>query len=78
MDTQITAFLSLTFSIAAFSCLQTATPRHVYELCREILIQGKQAPGGFIMAPGCGISATAPPVNVFAMTRAVYDIGWYR
>lgn len=27
------------------------------------------------MAPGCGIPATAPPVNVFAMTKAVYDVG---
>jgi uroporphyrinogen decarboxylase len=58
--------------------LQVSTPQRIYELCREIITQGKQAPGGFIMAPGCGIPATAPAVNVFAMTKAVYDFGWYR
>ena len=58
--------------------LQTATPHRIYELCREIIERGKKAPGGFILAPGCGIPATAPPVNVFAMTKAVYEVGWYR
>jgi uroporphyrinogen decarboxylase len=58
--------------------LQTASPQRIYDLCCEIIIQGKKAPGGFILAPGCGIPATAPPVNVFAMTKAVRDNGWYR
>ena len=57
---------------------QMAKPREIYELCSDIIIRGKKSPGGFIMAPGCGIPATAPPVNVFAMTKAVYDFGWYR
>jgi len=57
---------------------QVATPQRIYELCREIITKGKRAPGGFMIAPGCGIPATAPPVNVFAMTKAVYDCGWYR
>jgi len=58
--------------------LQTATPRHIYEQCCNIITQGKQALGGFILAPGCGIPATAPPVNVFSMTKAVYDVGCHR
>jgi len=58
--------------------LQTASPRHIYEQCCNLITQGIQAPGGFILAPGCGIPATVPPVNVFAMTKAVYDVGWYR
>jgi len=57
--------------------LQTATPQRIYQLCRDIIEQGKHAPGGFILAPGCGIPATAPPVNVFAMSKAAYDIGGY-
>lgn len=60
------------------SLFQVAKPREIYELCRDIVIRGKQSPGGFIMAPGCGIPATAPPVNVFAMTKAVCDSGRYR
>ncbi len=59
------------------SLLQTASPRRIHMLCRDIIDQGKQAPGGFMLAPGCGIPATAPPVNVFAMTRAAYDFGRY-
>ncbi len=58
--------------------LQTASPRGIYDLCCDILNQGKKAPGGFILAPGCGIPATALPVNVFAMTKAVNELGWYR
>jgi uroporphyrinogen decarboxylase len=58
--------------------LQMETPRRIYEMSRDIITRGKKSPGGFIMAPGCGIPATAPPVNVFAMTKAVYDVGCYR
>ena len=57
---------------------QMGTPRRIYELCRQVIAEGKKAPGGFILAPGCGIPATAPPVNVYAMTRAVLDFGRYQ
>ncbi|MBW1816759.1 MAG: hypothetical protein JRJ60_06315, partial [Deltaproteobacteria bacterium] len=57
--------------------LQMETPNQIYERCKNILAAGKKAPGGFIMGPGCGIPATAPPVNVFAMTHAVNDFGRY-
>jgi uroporphyrinogen decarboxylase len=57
---------------------QIASPQRIYDLCRDIITCGKKAPGGFIMAPGCGVPATAPPVNVYAMTKAVCDFGWYR
>jgi uroporphyrinogen decarboxylase len=59
------------------SILQTGTPDQVYELCRAAILKGKQAPGGFILGPGCGIPPFAPPVNLFAMTKAVNDFGWY-
>jgi uroporphyrinogen-III decarboxylase len=57
--------------------LQMETPRSIYEMSCDIITRGKKSPCGFIMAPGCGIPATAPPVNVFAMTKAVYDVGYY-
>jgi len=57
--------------------IQTGTPHQVYELCRTALEKGKKAPGGFILGPGCGIPVAAPPVNVYAMTKAVNDYGWY-
>ena len=52
------------------------TPSQVYELSKKAIKKGKKAPGGFILAPGCGLAA-APPINVFTMTKAVNDFGWY-
>ena len=34
-------------------------------------------PVGFILGPGCTLPNAPPPVNMFAMTRAVNDFGWY-
>jgi uroporphyrinogen decarboxylase len=59
------------------SVIQTETPRNIYNLCRDAIHKGKKAPGGFILGPGCGLPASAPPVNVYAMTKAVHDLGWY-
>lgn len=53
--------------------LQIDTPQGIYDRCREIIREGRQCPGGFILAPGCGIPATAPAVNVYALTRAARD-----
>jgi uroporphyrinogen decarboxylase len=57
--------------------IQVGTPEQVYELCRIAIEKGKRAPGGFILGPGCGLPPFAPAVNVFAMTKAVHDFGWY-
>ena len=57
--------------------IQTGTPEKVYGLCKEAIEKGKKAPGGFILGPGCGLPATAPPVNIYAMTKAINDFGWY-
>ncbi|MBN2032565.1 MAG: hypothetical protein JW836_04750 [Deltaproteobacteria bacterium] len=57
--------------------IQTGTPEQVYELCRTAVTKGKKAPGGFILGPGCGLPVNAPPVNVYAMTKAVNDFGFY-
>ena len=57
--------------------IQTGTPQAVYALCRAAIEKGKRAPGGFILGPGCGLPVGAPPVNGYAMTKAVHDFGWY-
>jgi len=57
--------------------LQIGTPGQVYELGKTAIEKGKKASGGFILGPGCTLPPAAPPVNVFAMTKAVNDFGWY-
>lgn len=57
--------------------LQTGTPNQVYDLCKAAILKGRKARGGFILSAGCGIPPFAPPVNLFAMTKAVNDFGWY-
>jgi uroporphyrinogen decarboxylase len=57
--------------------IQTGTPEQVYKLSRVAIEKGKKAPGGFILGPGCGLPVMAPPVNVWAMTKAANDFGWY-
>lgn len=56
---------------------QHGTPHQIYEVCRETIKKGKKIPGGFILAPGCAMPPWAPPYNVYQMTKAVNDFGWY-
>ena len=57
--------------------IQTAHPQKVYDLCKNTIEKGKKIPGGFILAPGCGMPPRAPSYNVWMMTKAVSDYGWY-
>ena len=57
--------------------IQTGTPNQIYERCKAAIDEGRKAPGGFMLGPGCGLPVAAPPVNVYAMTRAVHDFGRY-
>ncbi len=56
---------------------QMGTPQQVYELCRQSIEKGKNALRGYILTPGCGLPPTAPPYNIYMMTKAVRDSGWY-
>jgi uroporphyrinogen decarboxylase len=56
---------------------QIGPPRRVYETCKAAIQKGMKAPGGFILGPGCGLPPTSPPANIYAMTKAVHDFGWY-
>ena len=57
--------------------IQSGTPQQVYELSRICIEKGKKSPGGFILASGCEVPPKAPPYNVWMMTKAVNDFGWY-
>ena len=57
--------------------IQMGTPQKVFDLCRIAIEKGKKAPGGFVLGPGCGLPVASPPANVYAMTKAVHDFGWY-
>jgi uroporphyrinogen decarboxylase len=57
--------------------LQVNTPEEVYERTKNIVLKGKKLPGGFIFSTGCEMPPKAPPYNVWMMTKAVNDFGWY-
>jgi uroporphyrinogen decarboxylase len=57
--------------------IQFGTPQEVYDLCRVCIEKGKRIPGGFVMAPGCDLPPRAPAYNVWMITKAVNDLGWY-
>jgi uroporphyrinogen decarboxylase len=56
---------------------QIGTPGEVYELARQCIEVGKKHEAGYILAPGCELAPNAPPYNVWQMTKAVNDFGWY-
>jgi uroporphyrinogen decarboxylase len=57
--------------------LQIGTPEEVYERAKNIILKGKELPVGFIFSSGCEIPPKAPPYNMWMMTKAVNDYGWY-
>ena len=59
------------------SLILTGTPQKVYEATKIAILKGKKAPGGFMLAPGCGIPPMALPYNVYIMMKALNDFGWY-
>jgi uroporphyrinogen decarboxylase len=58
--------------------IQAGSAQQVYEFSRDAIKKGKKAPGGFILSAGCELPPFAPPINVFAMTKAVNELGWYK
>jgi len=59
------------------SIIQAGTAEQVYEQTRVCLQKGREAPGGFMLAPGCELPAKAPPHNIWTIMRAINDFGWY-
>ena len=57
--------------------LVSGTPENVMNECKNILTIGKSFDGGFILAPSCDLPPNTPPLNVYAMQRAVQQYGIY-
>jgi uroporphyrinogen decarboxylase len=57
--------------------IQTGTPADIYEATRRNIEEGKKLSGGYVLSPGCQLPPMASPENIMAMTKAVYDFGWY-
>jgi uroporphyrinogen decarboxylase len=57
--------------------LQIGTPDEVYERSQKLISQGKEFPGGFIFSSGCEVPPKASPYNMWMMTKAINDYGWY-
>jgi len=57
--------------------IQTGTPQQVYSETARIVQEGKKVRAGFIFAPGCELPPMSPPFNVYQMTKAINDYGWY-
>ena len=57
--------------------LQMGTPQEIYELCRQAIEKGKQAPRGYVLMQGCEIPVNTPPYNLYIMKKAIDDFGWY-
>ena len=57
--------------------IQTQRPHEVYEATRDLVVEHKDIPGGFIFSTGCEMPPMAPAGCVWAMTKAVNEFGWY-
>jgi len=57
--------------------VQEGTPQQIYEAAAKLIQKGKTISGGYIFSCGCELPPKAPPYNVWAMTKAVNDFGWY-
>jgi uroporphyrinogen decarboxylase len=55
----------------------TTSPAKVYEISQKCILKGIKAPRGFALGGGCELPPQAPPVNVWAMRKAINDFGWY-
>lgn len=60
------------------SMLQTGTAQQVYDLCREAIEKGRNAPKGFALMQGCEVPVNTPPYNLYVMRKAIDDYGSYR
>lgn len=57
--------------------LQTAEPETVWEVTRDAVLEGKEAPLGYVLATGCSVPTSASPYNLFIMVKAAKRFGQY-
>lgn len=48
-------------------------PGDIYQLCKQALAKGVNAPRGFILMPGCGVPYNVPSYNLFMLKQAVEE-----
>lgn len=51
--------------------IQLGPPEKIRDSARACMNKGKRRPGGYILAPGCELPATAPPYHVWLLREAV-------
>lgn len=57
--------------------IQTRSYEYVVQMCKENIEEGKNAPNGFILAPGCEFPPGASPNKMMAMMDAAEQFGRY-
>lgn len=57
--------------------LVSGSVQDVINECRQIIEIGKKFEGGFILAPSCDLPPNMPPLNLYAMSQAIYKYGTY-
>ena len=57
--------------------IQTRSYEYVVQMCKENIEEGKDAPNGFILAPGCEFPPGASPNKMMAMMDAAEQFGRY-
>lgn len=53
------------------------TPKQVYEVSKQMILDGKDSPRGFIHGCACEVPTYAPASNVYAMVKAAREWGKY-
>jgi uroporphyrinogen decarboxylase len=52
-------------------------PEVVWELTKEAVLKGRDAPVGYVLMSGCDVPPNAPPYNMFTMLKAARYYGQY-
>ncbi|MCJ7797611.1 MAG: methyltransferase, partial [Thermoleophilia bacterium] len=57
--------------------LQTARTETVWEFTRDAVLEGREAPLGYVLVTGCSVPTSAAPCNLFTMVKAAKQFGQY-
>jgi uroporphyrinogen decarboxylase len=57
--------------------LHLGSAERVWELAREAVLEGKDAPLGFVLMSGCEVPVGTPPYNLLVMLKAARAFGRY-
>ena len=76
MKTLFAGSMGVAGNIDHLQLLPHGTPQEVEESCRRAIKQGKVSPG-FMLAPGCEITADTPPESIQAFVQSAVKYGNY-